>query len=478
MAGIGFELKKLFSKNGVILKVRANLYASLVVAGPMIMGALLLLGTKYVSVMGGATGHQQDLTVIIITYSLLFSLLLSSVLLFVQARYIADMLYISAYHRILPSLYGSVSLLLVVGVILWSGFLYISGLEFKYSVYSFILFCEALMVWAQINYVTAIKEYRSIMVGFILGISVGLFTGFLLVLAKYDIVASMLAGACIAYGILMIDFTYVLHRFFPVGSGNPMRFLEWIDHYPQLVFVGFFSTLALFAHLIIMWSSPWAMQVDGLFYQAPQHDIPALFAFATSLVTIVNFVTSVEVNFYPKYRRYFDLLNGDGSLSDIEKAHEDMSQVLKQELFYVAIQQVLVTLFAVVVVGELLVYLPLGFTSVMIGTFRILCIGYGAYAIGNSLMLFLLYFASNEDALISVMPFLLVNVFGTFYTLTLPESFYGFGFVAAGLVYYLVAAERLFSYILRLDFHILTKQPVFFAKKRGFFARFVGSTDA
>ena len=104
------------------------------------------------------------------------------------------------------------------------------------------------------------------------------------------------------------------------------------------------------------------------------------------------------------------------------------------------------TIFAVVVIGEILVYFPLGFTSVMIGTFRILCIGYGAYAIGNSLMLFLLYFASNEDALGSVIPFSLISLFGTLYTFTLPETFYGIGFVQWPAIYYLVANIRLFAY--------------------------------
>jgi uncharacterized membrane protein len=301
----------------------------------------------------------------------------------------------------------------------------------------------------------------------------GLLIGLLLVMGNYDVVAAVLAGACIAYGILVLDFTLVLHKFFPRGSGHPLMFLEWLDEYPHLLFVGFFSTIALFVHLMIMWSSPWGVQVEGLFYHAPQHDIPALFAFMTSLVTTVNFVTSVEVNFYAKYRLYFGLLNGEGSLSDIEKAYDDMLSVLKQELFYLAIKQVFVTVFAIIVIGEVLVYFPLGFTSVMIGTFRVLCVGYGAYAIANTLMLFLLYFASNEDALISVIPFLLINILGTYFTLTLPESYYGFGFVVATVVYYLVAGARLFAYTARLDFFILTKQPVFFAKRKGFFTRFV-----
>ena len=478
MAGIGFELKKLFAKNGILLRARANLYASIVVAGPMIMGVVLLLGAKFVSGFGGASGHQQDLIVVIITYSLLFSLLLSSLLLFVLARYVADMLYINAYERILPSLYGALSLLLLVGGVLWIIFLLFSGIEMKYAVYSFILFCEGLVVWIQINYVTAIKEYRNILIGFLVGVVTGLFIGWLLVLLKYDVVSSVLAGACIAYGLLIIDFTFVLHQFFPLGSGNPLKFLEWLDQYPHLIFVGFLSTLALFAHLMIMWMSPWGEPVEGLFYYAPRHDIPALFAFMTSLVTTVVFVTSVEVNFYPKYRLYFSLLNGNGSLNDIERAHEDMVMVLRQELLHLAIQQVFVTIVAVIVIGEILVYFPLGFTSVMIGTFRILCVGYGAYAIANSMMLFLLYFAANEDALWSVVPFFLTNVIATLLTLLLPESYYGFGFVVASMVYYVVAEARLFSYTARLDFFILTKQPVFLVKKRGFFSRLLHQVEA
>ncbi len=258
-----------------------------------------------------------------------------------------------------------------------------------------------------------------------------------------------------------------------MGSGSPFKFLQWIDEYPQLPFVGFFSTLALFTHIILMWASPLGMKVEGLFYQAPAHDIPALLAFVTTLVTTVNFVTSVEVSFYNKYRRYFSLLNGDGSLSNVEEAYKEMLAVLKQELFYLAIQQVFVTLFAIVMIGEILVYVGLGFTSNMIGIFRVLCVGYGLYAIGNSLMLFLLYFASNTDALWAATALLIFNAVGTWFTFTLPEVFYGFGFVVACTIFYLVALERLYSYTKRLDYHILTKQPVFFIRKQGLLTRLV-----
>ena len=69
-----------------------------------------------------------------------------------------------------------------------------------------------------------------------------------------------------------------------------------------LALTGLFTNLGLFAHLVIIWAGPIGVQVKGLFYGAPYHDVPALIAFLTILVTTVNFVVSVEVNFYPRYR--------------------------------------------------------------------------------------------------------------------------------------------------------------------------------
>jgi uncharacterized membrane protein len=391
---------------------------------------------------------------------------------------VADTLYINAEERILPSMYGAITLLLVIGGIGWAIFLFLSKLEFRYSLLSYILFCEGVVVWIQINYITAVKDYKSIFRGFLIAITVGLLVGYILVWLEHDIIASLQIGACITYAILLISFTIVLHKFFPIGSGISLKFLEWIDEYPPLPFVGLFTTLGLFIHLMLMWSSPWGVQVEGWFYHAPSHDIPALLAFLTSLVSSVNFVTSVEVNFYPKYRVYFGLLNEDGSLSNIEKAYDEMMSVLKQELFYLGLQQIFVTILAIVVIGEILIYFNLGFSLVMVGLFRILCIGYGLFAIGNSMMLFLLYFANNRDAMWSAAALLVVNTIATIYVNTLPEVYYGFGFVLAGMAFYLATLLFLQKYTQKLDFHTFSKQPIFFVEKKGFFRPLVRRLEA
>ena len=53
MAGIGFELKRLFSKRGILSTMRAYGYAGIVCTGPMLLGVVLQLG---ILVLCGAWG--------------------------------------------------------------------------------------------------------------------------------------------------------------------------------------------------------------------------------------------------------------------------------------------------------------------------------------------------------------------------------------------------------------------------------------
>jgi len=478
MAGIGFELKKLFAREGMLLNLRANLYASIVVAGPMILGILLLLGIKFIATRIGASIFEQDVVVVIITYSILFPLMLTSLVSFVSTRFVADMLYDENVERILPSMYGTISLCLLVGALGWGIFLAFSQAPFRYCVFSFILFCEAVVVWIQMTYINAAKDYRSAVIGFALGIGTGLLTGYGLAAGLHlETIPSLLAGVCVAYGIMIISFTVILHNYFPIGKGSALRFLEWVEKYPSLILVGFCSTTGLFIHIMLMWTGPWGKQVIGLFYYAPGYDIPALLSMLTTVVTTVNFVTSMEVSFYPRYRQYFGLLNGGSTLSDLNLAAQQMVTVMKQELFYLAQIQLMVTILAISLASSVLLRLGLGFTPVMISLFQVLCVGYGLYAISNTMLLLLLYLSNYRDAALAALSLLLAAAVGTIVTIYLPHYYYGFGFVIASLVMFLIAWIRLSAYINQMDYNIFCKQPVFIKEQAGWLTRLARRLD-
>lgn len=92
------------------------------------------------------------------------------------------------------------------------------------------------------------------------------------------------------------------------------------------------------------------------------------------------------MNFYPKYKDYYSQFNGNGSIKDIHQSEHEMLTVLEHELLYTARKQLYTTALAVSV-GVLFIHmLPLGFTDEMDTYFRVLCIGYGMYALANMML--------------------------------------------------------------------------------------------
>lgn len=471
MAGIGFELKGLFKKKGLFAIFRAYGYAGIITTGPMLLGVLLLLGIMYLARLSGVGGHEQDLLICMITYTLLASLMATSCFSMVTTRFIADMIYEERLGVILNSFYGACCLMLGLGGLAYGIFLCVAGIPATYIILNFTLFCQLIVVWTAMNYLTAIKDYRGILASFLAAVAVAFVCGYLAMQVMPDKVAALLFGVCCGYGLMMIADVVLLHRYFPLDKGSCFYFLKWFDEYRLLAYVGLFINLGLFSHLVIMWFGPVGEQVQGLFYGAPSHDVPALLAFLSILITTVNFVVSVEVNFYPKYRLYYSLFNDKGSIKDIMQAEDEMLTVLNNELTYTARKQLYLTALLVSIGVLVLERLPLGFSDRMEGYFRILCVGYGLYAIGNTIMLILLYFTDYKGAFAACGAFALVSTAGTLCSLSFSPAFFGFGFTAGCAVFFLTAWLRLEYFTRKLPYHILSTQPVIASVRRGIFTK-------
>lgn len=471
MAGIGFELKKLFSRRGLFASFRAYGYAGIICTGPMLLGIVLLLGVMFLCDRTGAPKQSRELLVCMITYTLLASLTVTSFLSMVVTRFIADMLYEEKNEAVLSSFWGSTGLMLIAGGILYGIFLIFSGVGLIDKFLCFELFGELIVTWNAMSYLTAIKDYRGIMLSFLAAIAVTFLSGALLLLLGISHVEALMAAVCIGYGIMLLWDVVLLYEYFPQSDISAFLFLRWADEFLPLAFTGLCINIGLFAHLVIMWAGPLGKQVKGLFYGAPSHDVPALIAFLTILITTVNFVVSVEVNFYPKYRNYYSLFNDGGTIKDIMQAGTEMLDVLNRELKYTALKQLLTTALAISMGESLLKYLPLGFNDLMYGYFRTLCVGYGIYAVANTMLLLLLYFTDYRGALAASVIFAVGTSVFTVISLFCPQVYYGFGFLAGCVLFYFIVMIRLERYTRRLPYYILSIQPVVAEDKSGVFTR-------
>lgn len=468
MAGVGFDLKKLFVGSGAIRKVRAYAYASIVCSGTMLLAVVLLLGIQTIAKLYGATDRESELLIALMVYALMGSLLLSSVWQILLSRYVADQLFVGALELVMPSLFGSSLLLMVPGGLLYGLFLSSAqAIPLLDRFLNWALFMELITIWLQMTYITAVKDYRRILRVFFAGVVAALLLGGLLLTLKAPVLTAMMTALVCGYGVMMIGFTRVLLNYFPAGNGSPFAFLQWISKTPELVWIGFFSMAGAFVHLVLMWFSPYGETVEGLFRHASAHDAAAFFAFLITIPANVNFVVSVEVNFYQKYKRYFAAVTDSGTLSELGLARDDMINVLQQEIFKLAQLQV----FFMVAYSVLMRYFleTIGFTNQMIGMFQMMCIGYSAYAVGNSLMLLQLYFNDRRGALMTSFVFFSTNFVITLFTMQGSPSYYGIGLAIAGAAMYVAGLLRLMTYVRKIDYHVFCGQPMLAHQKTGRF---------
>jgi uncharacterized membrane protein len=364
--------------------------------------------------------------------------------------------------------------MMVVGELIFGVFLAFSGATVFQGTLCFVLFGELIIVWNAMNFLSAIKDYKGIFVSFLVSVVTSLIVGTVLLAFKQPALGSLLFAVIIGYGVMLIWDVILLHRYFPYFPGRKsgaFSFLKTFDSFLSLAISNLCMSIGMYSHIVIMWYSDIGHQTGGLFYGAPWYDVPALLAYLTSTITTINFVVSVEVNFYPHYRTHYKLYNGTGTIGNIKQAEREMLGTLKRELFYTALKQLLLTALIIALGGYLLDLLPLGFNEIMRGYFRTLCVAYGVCAIGNVVMLILLYFTDYKGALASTAVFAATTVGFTFASLLFPDVYYGFGFLLASFAFVIVAVIRLDHFTKRLPYYILSVQPLIYEEKVGLFTR-------
>lgn len=459
MAGIGFSLNRLFQKKGMLNLCRAYAYAGTVAIGPMVMGVCLLLGISFVSQVAGMAQHDREIMNCMLTYSLLVSLFVTSFMNMILTRYISDMLYEGKKERVMPSFYGALAVMLPCCFVVYGIVLLFAGIPPVYWIVSMWFALTMIVVWTQMNYLSALKDYRAIAMGF----GASMLTGFLLALVLafvgYGTVLSLMFCVILSYGIMSIWYYVLMLGYFPHGEGSPFTYLQWFDKCRALALTGVCVNLGLYGHLVIMYFGPLHKKIMGLFFAAPSYDIPSLTAFFSILITTISFVTSVEVRFYPEYRQYYSLYNDGGSIKDIEAAEDRMVEVLSRELSYCGYRQIISTILFIVFGGFIMDILPLGMMDLGKGIFRTLCVGYGLYAIANAMMLILLYFEDYVGSLAATAAFAIVaNAVTIWQAVYGDTAYFGTGFMAGAIIYFVIAMLRLEWSTRRLPYLLLGRQ--------------------
>lgn len=468
MAGVGFELKKLFRRRGgYINTLKAYAVSAVVTEGPMLLTMLMLFATRRLLRLWGAVYGTQEVYLITTTYIMIFSLILSNTFLMFISRFISDCIYEGHKDRILPSFFSISAFLLVLGAL--TGGIYVLFLDIPlfHKVLNFLQFEIMLILWAQMAYLSAIKKYLKILTGFLLAAlaSIGLSLVFLLV--GMDPLTGVYLGSTLGYCLLMILYIQELINFYPPGKMSLVILFPYLDKYKILIGVGFFTALGLFGHNFVFWFSDYRIEVIDHMIYCMKYDVSCFYASLTIIPFLVIFVVALEVNFYKAYRKYFDTILYGGTLKDIQTENKNMSRTLFRELAHVFELQFFVEVLCVTFLGNFLQ--GTGFDREMLSIFRYLCIGYCFYVLVKSLIILFLYFDDRRDAFLLALLFAVLSIVLSAATLPFGIDAYGLGFLGAGVITAIAGLVLLRVYLNRLEYQVFCRQPLFYEEPEGIF---------
>jgi uncharacterized membrane protein len=457
MAGIGFELKRLFRSKGVFGGLRATLFASFITFGPTILCIFMITVLQKFLENRGFSLEERLLFMGAIIYSFIFSLILTSGLTITLSRYISDEIYKQEYDDILPSLTGALILCLILGGTTGIIFYYRKPISLLFKISAYLLFIELNILWVQMVYVSALKDYMKLIKGFFAGIVASIVLAQILVLRVKQVTAILLS-VDIGFLLIIAFFAITIKGCFNADSKAYFKFFEYFDKYPSLFFCGFLQTLGLYVHNFIIWSGKDRIRIEETFIMSPLFDVPVFWAFLSILPALVTFVVFCETSFFERYKTFYDTICSGGTWGEIKRSKEEMLKVLGKNLRFIIGLQLVITFLSLVFGFTFLPSAGLSVSSLRI--FGMIVIGDASFVIMYITLSILLYFDDRKGALLATLVFAVANGFFTGLIAPLGEGYYGLGFMGAAFLGLLVVLIRLKFFITYIDYFTFCSQPV------------------
>lgn len=309
MAGVGFELKKLFRRRGGYMNaLRAYATTAMVTEGPMVLCIVMLFSTRLLLRLWGTGYADQEVYLISITYIMIFSLVLSNTFLMFSDRFISDCIYEDHKDQILPSFFSLVAYLLLLGGLVAGIYLMLLDIPLLHKVLNFLQFETMLIVWVQMAYFSAIKKYLKVLTGFLASSLLAVGGAALLMFLRVEPLTAAFLGGTAGYLLMMLLYMQELVSFYPMGRLSLVVLFPYLDKYKSLIATGFFSALGLFGHNFVYWFSEYHTTVIDNMVYCMKYDVACFWASLTIIPYLVINVVSLEVNFYKAYRTYFDTI--------------------------------------------------------------------------------------------------------------------------------------------------------------------------
>lgn len=452
MAGIGFELKKIYGRKTLAANLWGTIYATMSTIGPAVLSAVLLLLLQFLLTRAGLTLLEERFFVAATSYTFIIATLVAVLFAAPVSRYISDCIFLDQESDICPSAFGVLALSSTVSGIIM--FLLCAGMYFQGKVPMLFLISYYLTgvlatdVYSMMTYASALKHYRALTFSFFLGflLAVGVYFLCTMQLGVDKVTAAYMGLAC-CYFLVVLALVFQCVRAFGMPKCRFFAFLSYFRRYPKLTVGSFAYTLGIYCPTLIYWFFSEITEQVSIFSTAPTYDFALFIAVFVNMPSLVIFVVKVETAFYEKYTMYVSALN-NGTHDLIQKERGAMSRALHYQLFFVYEIQLIITVVLACLVSVFFPYLNA--STHMLQMFIILSLGvYVVFCMYFTIVVFY-YFSDYGGACISSVVFLTVTVLCAAAAVRL-DAFYPLPLLAGGLCGWIVSFLLLRRRMERLD---------------------------
>ncbi len=459
MAGIGFELRKIFRKTTITSRIRGIVFATMTTIGPTIIFLVMLLSINMALDVLGVLETQQIFFSSATLYIFLFSIIVSGTTGTTITRFISDRIHENEEEYIPSAMFGTsifVSLLssvfgLIVVVLLYRDG--VTDLVLLASLYTLTIVVS--ITYNLMFFISALKEYLKITAAFLTGVILGAVSFYVLYqFTHINVLVIILISMIVVFSVINLMLIYLILTFFHHSNRDYFAFLTYYKKHPYLFLSGFFYIVTLYVPNILYWFfSDIAIKVS-IFRVAPSYDMALFLAILVNLSTPVIFVVKVETRFFEKYQKYVgSLINGTYGI--IEKYRKIMLKTMDIELFYIYEVQLIITII-LTCVGIL--FLPmLGFGGMVLNYFLMLSIGVYCTYLMYFTVIFLYYFDDQFGSFITTFTFFVSTFIASLAALNLGVSFYPMSLFVGGIVSWIVGFYRLRTFMKTINARLYCK---------------------
>lgn len=449
MAGIGFELRKILSRDSYSATLRAYLYAGLISSGPWVLSiiSVMLIGVISLGVVVPDNTVRQFL--VTVTYLMASSLIYTGGAQLFFTRFISDRLFEKKNDRILPNLLGIMLIVTLSSGVLASlvmGFMFDEHFAYRLLVLAnFVTLCN---LWLVIIFLSGMKAYNRILLVMLVGYSLMVLCAFFL---RFLHMNGLLLALLIGHGSLLFMFLFDILREYPAKQLVAFDFLQRRQVFISLLVTGFCYNLGIWIDKFIFWFNPQtSSEVIGPLRASMLYDLPIFLAYLAIIPGMAVFLVRIETDFAEWYERVYSAIRGGQTLQHIGVLKEQMILAIRQGLLEICKVQGLTVVLLFLLAPAMLEWL--GISAYYLQLFYVDLIGVSIQVVFMALLNVFFYLDKRAIVLELCVLFVVLNAALTLLSQYMGPTFYGYGFTLSLLVCVLLGLMRLSSSLEDLEY--------------------------